>query len=89
MIELVESRVLTEMDGMDSNVLSTCDAMLYNPVALPYAFPPAFSTPTTCLCALVFVGSGVQVRSGFWGSIVSSSRVCSGGGALGTLSMGR
>ena len=26
MIEAVESRVLTEMDGMDSIVLSTCDA---------------------------------------------------------------
>jgi len=63
--------------------------LLYNPVALLYDFPPTFSTPTTCLWALVVVGSGVQVRSGFWGSIVSSSGVSSGGGALGTLSMGR
>jgi len=23
--------------------------LLFNPVALPFAFPPAFSTPTTCL----------------------------------------
>jgi len=63
--------------------------LLYNPVALPYAFPPAFSTPTTCLWALVFVGSGVRVRSGFWGSIVSLSGVFSGGGAWVTLPMGR
>ena len=63
--------------------------LLYNPVALPYAFPPMFSTPTTCLWALVFVGSEVQVRSGFWGSIVSSSGESSGGGTPGTLSMGR
>jgi len=40
--------------------------LLYNLVALPYAVPPALSTPTTCLWALVFVGSGVQGRSGFW-----------------------
>jgi len=39
--------------------------LLYNPVALPYAFPTAFSTPSTCLWALVFVKSVVQVRSGF------------------------
>jgi len=63
--------------------------LLYNSVALPYALPPAFSTPTTCLWALVFVRSGVQVRSGFWGSIGSLSGVSSGGGAPGTLSMGR
>jgi hypothetical protein len=63
--------------------------LLYNPVVLPYAFPTAFSTPTTYLWALTFVGSGVLVRSGFWGSIVSSSGVSSGGGAPGTLSMGR
>jgi len=41
--------------------------LFYNPVVLPNAFPAAFSTPTTCLWALVFVKSGVQVRSGFWG----------------------
>ena len=41
--------------------------LLFNPVAFPYAFPPAFSTPTTCLWAFVLVGSGVQVRSGCWG----------------------
>jgi len=64
--------------------------LLYNPVALTYAFPPVCSTPTTCLWALVLVGSGVQVRSGLWGSIVSSSGVSSGGGgATGTSSMGR
>jgi len=50
-------------------------------------FPPAFSTPTTCLWAFVFVGSGVQVRSGCWGSIGSTLGVCSGGGAPGTLPM--
>jgi len=63
--------------------------LLYNPFALPYAFPPAFSTPTSCLGAFVFVGSGVHVRSGFWGSIVSLLGVSSAGGAPGTLSMGR
>jgi len=62
--------------------------LLYNPVALPYAFPPTFSNPTTCLWPLVFVGSKVQVRSGSWGSIVSLSGVSSGGAAPGTLSMG-
>jgi len=62
---------------------------LYNPVALPYAFPPAMSTPTTCIRAFIFVRSGVHVRSGFWGSIVSLSGVSSGGGAPGTLSMVR
>jgi len=64
-------------------------SLLYNPVVLPYALHPAFSTPTTCLWALVFVGSGVHVRSDFWGSIVSSFGVSSGGSAPGTLSMGR
>jgi len=63
--------------------------LLYNPVALPYAFPPAFSTRTSTLWTLVFVGSRVQVRSGFCGSIVSSSGVSSCGDAPGTLSMGR
>jgi len=63
--------------------------LMYNPVALPYAFPPTCSTPTTCLWTLVFVGSGVHVRSGFWGSIVSSSGESSGGGAPGTLCMVR
>jgi len=63
--------------------------LLYNQVALPYAFRPAFSTPTTCLWAFVLVGSGVQVRSGCWGSIGSSLGVSSGGGAPGTLSKSR
>jgi len=63
--------------------------LLNNPVALPYALPPAFSTLTTYLLAFVFVGSGIQVRSGCWGSIASSLGVSSGGGAPGTLSMSR
>jgi len=63
--------------------------LLCNPVALPYAFPPTLSTPTTYLLAFVFVGPGVHVRLGFWGSIFSLSGVSSGGGALWTLSMGR
>jgi len=63
--------------------------LLYNPVALPYSFPPVFSTPTTCMWALVFVGSEVQVRSGFWGSIVSLSGVSSGAWAPVKLSMRR
>jgi len=63
--------------------------LLSNPVALPYALPPAFSTPTTGLWALIFVGSRIKVRSGFWWSIVSLSGVSSGGGAPRTLSMGR
>jgi hypothetical protein len=42
MIEPVESRVLTEMDAMDSIVLSTCDACYTIQVALPHAFPPRF-----------------------------------------------
>jgi len=63
--------------------------LLYNPVALQYGFPPAFSTPTTCLGAQVFVGSGVHVRSGFWWSRVSSSGVSSGGCAPATLSKDR
>jgi hypothetical protein len=50
----------------------------YNPVGLLYAFLLALSALPTCLWALVFVGSGVQGRSGFWGSIVSSSGVSSG-----------
>jgi len=61
-------------------VQSSCFAM---------CFPPAFCTPTTCLWAFVFVASGVQVRSGCWGSIGSSLRVSSGGGAPSTLSMSR
>jgi len=63
--------------------------LLYNPVALPYALPTAFSTPTTSLWAFVLVGSEVQVRSGCWGSIGSSLGVSSGGGAPGTSSIGR
>jgi len=62
--------------------------LLYNQVALPYAYPPALSTPTTCLWALVFIGSGVHVRSRFWGSIVSSSGVSSGNGAPGSVVYG-
>jgi len=63
--------------------------LLYNPVALPYAFPPLFSTPTTCLWACVIVGLGVHVRSGCCGSIVSLPGVSSGGGAPGTSFQGR
>jgi len=63
--------------------------LLYNPVALPYAFPPVFSTATSCLWAFVVIGSGVQVRSGFWESKVSSSGVSSGGSAPGALSVVR
>jgi len=63
--------------------------VLYNPVTVPSAVPPALSTPTTCLRAFVFVRSGVHVRLGFWGSIVSSFGVSLGGGAPGTLSMVR
>jgi hypothetical protein len=62
---------------------------MYNPVALPYAYPPAFFTPTTWLSALVCVESGVHIRSGFWGSIVSLLVVSSGGGAPGTMVIGR
>jgi hypothetical protein len=51
-------------------------------------FPPAFSTLTTCLWVLVFVGSGVQVRSLFWESILSWSWVFSGGGTPCTLCVG-
>jgi len=36
--------------------------LVYNLVALPYAFPPAFSTATSCLWPFVLVGSGGQVR---------------------------
>jgi len=36
----------------------------YNPVALPYTSPVAFSTPTSSLWALVWIESVVQVRSG-------------------------
>ena len=60
--------------------------LLYNPVALPYAFRPAWSTPTTCLWAYIVVGSGVHVRSGFLGLIVSSSVVSSGDCSRCTLS---
>jgi len=63
--------------------------LLYNPVTLPYAVPPTFSTSTICLWALIFVESGVQARSGFWGSIISSSGAFSGGRAPGTVCMGR
>ena len=62
--------------------------LLSNPVASPYALPTAFSSATTCLWAFVFAGSGVQVRSGCWGSI-GSSLGFSDGGALSTLSMSR
>jgi len=89
MIELVESRVLTAKDAMDTIVLSPCDACCTIQLLCHMLSPPTFSTPTTCLSALVFVGSGVQVRSGFWGSIISLSGVSSGGGAPGALSMGR
>jgi len=63
--------------------------LLYDPVALRYAFPRTYSTPTACLWAFVLVGSGVNVRSGFWGSIFSLWGVSSGGGAPGILSLGR
>lgn len=63
--------------------------LLYKSVAMPFAYPNEFSAPTTSLCALVFVRSGVQVRSGFWWSIVYSSGLFSGGGAPGTLSLSR
>ena len=63
--------------------------LLYNPVALLYTLPPTLSTPTTCLWALVCVGSGVNLKSGFWRPIVSSSGVSLGGGTLGILFMGK
>jgi len=63
--------------------------LLYNPVALVYASPPAFSNATTCLWAFVFLVSKVHVRSGFWGCMVSSLGVSLGGGGVpGSLSMG-
>jgi len=89
MIEPVESRVLTGMDAMDPIVLITCIScctiqllwhMLCHP-HLPHQLP-AYA-PTSVL------DPGVQVRSGFWGSAVSSSRASSGDGAPGTLCMGR
>jgi hypothetical protein len=55
----------------------------------PIHSPPSLSTPTTCQSAFVLVGSGVQVRSGCWGSIGSVFGVSLGGGALGTLCMSR
>jgi len=63
--------------------------LLYNPVALPYVFPPAFSAPTTCLWAFAFVGSVVQVRPGCWESIDFSWGASSSGGAPRRLSMSR
>jgi len=63
--------------------------LLHNPVALPYTFLPTYSTPTTLLWAIVFFQSGVHVRSGYSGSIVSSLGVSSGGGARGPLWIGR
>jgi len=73
--------------GLDCSEYLRC--LLYYPVTLPYACPPAFSTPTTCLWACVFVGSGVQVRSGCWQSIGSLLGVSSGGDAPSTLAMSR
>jgi len=61
--------------------------LLCNPVALPYAFPHACSTPTPCLWAFVFIGLEVQVRSGCCRSIGSSLWVTSSGGPAGMLSM--
>jgi hypothetical protein len=52
-------------------------------------FPPQIFHPTFSLWAFVLVGSGVQVRSGYWGSIGSSLGVSSGGGAPITLSTSR
>jgi len=64
--------------------------MLYNPVALPYAFPSTFSTPATRLCALVLVRSSVQLGSGSGGTIASSLGVSSGcGGAPSMVSVSR
>ena len=63
--------------------------LLYNPVALPYAFPLSLSTPTTYLQSFVFDGSEVHDTSVCWGCIVSSFGVSSSGGAPGTLSMGK
>jgi len=59
--------------------------LLFNPVALPYALPPLWSTPTCCQWAFILVGSWVHVRSGFWGSSVWSTGACSGGGVQRTL----
>jgi len=50
---------------------------------------PGTIANTICLWAFACVGSGVNVRSGLSGSIVSSSGVSSGGGAPGTLCMAR
>jgi len=57
---------------------------------LPICFPPCIFHSNYMRMSPHLVGSGVHVRSGFWGSIGSWSGVSSGGGgAWGTLSMGR
>jgi len=48
-IEPAESRVWTEMDAIDSIVLSTLDACCTILLLHHMLTPPAFSTPTTCL----------------------------------------
>jgi len=63
--------------------------LLYNPGTLPCAMLPALSTPAISLWASGLVTSWVHVRSGFWGSMVSLLEAFSGGGAVGTLTMGR
>jgi len=63
--------------------------LLYNPVALPYAFPPFIFHSNYLPMSLSLVGSRVHVRSGFWGYIGSSSGGSSGCGTPGTLSISR
>jgi len=46
MIEHVESRVLSEMDAMESIVLSTCNACYTIQLLRHMLSPPTFSTPT-------------------------------------------
>jgi len=58
MIEPVESCVLTEMDAVDPIVLSTCEACCTILLPSHMLFPPVFSTPTTCVWALILLDQG-------------------------------
>jgi hypothetical protein len=82
MIVPVDSHVMTEIDAMDPIHLSTwtggCTIQLLCHMLFSAYFP--IQLPIN---VLVYIGSGVFVRWGFWGCIVTWLEVSSCGGVLG------
>ena len=88
-MKTVGSCVQTGMDAMDCTVLSPGNSCYLIWLCSLTLFPQALYYSTTSLQVLTCYGSGEHVRSEFRGSTTSWSGISVGGGAPGTLPVGR